>query len=132
MHGMLARGSGEHARLPRAGLPSGGRQARTHPGHPLPGVSAHRRSEVEDPTSAPSLAPGAAGLMLVRGPNVMQGYLGNPAKTAAVLRDGWYVTGDIARASTTKASSRSPIACRRFSQDRRRDGAAHQGGGRAA
>ena len=53
--------------------------------------------ESEDPTSAPSLAPGAAGLMLVRGPNVMQGYLGNPAKTAAVLRDGWYVTtGDIA------------------------------------
>jgi acyl-[acyl-carrier-protein]-phospholipid O-acyltransferase/long-chain-fatty-acid--[acyl-carrier-protein] ligase len=34
--------------------------------------------------------------MLVRGPNIMQGYLGRPAKTAEVLRDGWYVTGDIA------------------------------------
>jgi acyl-[acyl-carrier-protein]-phospholipid O-acyltransferase/long-chain-fatty-acid--[acyl-carrier-protein] ligase len=60
-------------------------------GHPIPGVAIR----VVDPESFTLLKPGEAGLMLVRGPNVMLGYLGQADKTAEVIRDGWYVTGDI-------------------------------------
>lgn len=60
-------------------------------GHPIPGVAIR----VVDPENSTPLKPGEAGLMLVRGPNVMLGYLGQAGKTAEVIRDGWYVTGDI-------------------------------------
>jgi acyl-[acyl-carrier-protein]-phospholipid O-acyltransferase/long-chain-fatty-acid--[acyl-carrier-protein] ligase len=61
-------------------------------GHPLPGVSVR----IVDPESKQPLDLGQPGLLMVRGPNVFQGYLGNPEKTAECLRDGWYTTGDIA------------------------------------
>jgi acyl-[acyl-carrier-protein]-phospholipid O-acyltransferase/long-chain-fatty-acid--[acyl-carrier-protein] ligase len=61
-------------------------------GYPLPGIGIR----ITDPQNGLPLSLGQPGLMLVRGPNVMQGYLGRPEKTAEVLKDGWYVTGDIA------------------------------------
>jgi acyl-[acyl-carrier-protein]-phospholipid O-acyltransferase/long-chain-fatty-acid--[acyl-carrier-protein] ligase len=60
-------------------------------GHPIPGVLV----KVVDPETAKPLPPGREGLLLVKGPNVMLGYLGQPGKTSEVLRDGWYDTGDI-------------------------------------
>lgn len=61
-------------------------------GHPIPGVVV----KITDPESGASLPPGKEGLLLVKGPNVMLGYLGEPNKSSEVIREGWYVTGDIA------------------------------------
>ena len=41
------------------------------------------------------VAPGIAGEVVVRGPNVFFEYWGNAAATAETLRDGWYHSGDI-------------------------------------
>jgi acyl-[acyl-carrier-protein]-phospholipid O-acyltransferase/long-chain-fatty-acid--[acyl-carrier-protein] ligase len=62
-------------------------------GRPIPGVTA----KVVDPESGQALGPDTPGLLLIKGPNVMQGYLKMPEKTAEVIRDGWYVTGDFAQ-----------------------------------
>jgi acyl-[acyl-carrier-protein]-phospholipid O-acyltransferase/long-chain-fatty-acid--[acyl-carrier-protein] ligase len=61
-------------------------------GQAMPGVSV----KVTDPDTGVRLGIGEAGVLWVKGPNIMKGYLGQPEKTAEVLQDGWYNTGDIA------------------------------------
>lgn len=43
-----------------------------------------------------SLPPGQAGELVIKGPQVMQGYWNRPDETANTLRNGWLYTGDIA------------------------------------
>ena len=62
-------------------------------GLPLPSV----RARIVDPDTNEELPAGAEGMLEVAGPNRMLGYLDDPVKTEQVIRDGWYVTGDIAR-----------------------------------
>ncbi len=64
-------------------------------GRALPGMLA-KITNADDPWSGKNAATGEPGMLLVRGPNIMRGYLGQPEKTADVLRGGWYCTGDIA------------------------------------
>ena len=60
-------------------------------GQPLPGVAVR----VVDPDSFELLPAGTPGMLLVKGPNLMRGYLGRDDLTRKVIRDGWYATGDI-------------------------------------
>jgi acyl-[acyl-carrier-protein]-phospholipid O-acyltransferase/long-chain-fatty-acid--[acyl-carrier-protein] ligase len=60
-------------------------------GRPLPGIAAR----VVNTETFELLPPGREGLLLIYGPNVMQGYLGLPDATRKAIRNGWYVTGDM-------------------------------------
>lgn len=52
--------------------------------------------EVRDEAGQP-VPVGGEGILYVKGPNVVQGYLGNPEETARSFVDGWFCTGDVAR-----------------------------------
>ena len=63
-------------------------------GFPLPDTEARI---VDAETGQRNLGPGCVGELQVRGPQVMLGYWNQPQATAAVIRDDWLVTGDLAR-----------------------------------
>lgn len=60
-------------------------------GQPIPGVIVRIVSAI----SQENLGPDEEGLVLVKGPNVMSGYLGRPDLTEKAFLDGWYNTGDL-------------------------------------
>jgi long-chain acyl-CoA synthetase len=62
-------------------------------GIPVPGLAVR----IVDPLTLQDLPIGAEGELIVRGPNLMQGYHNKPAETASALRNGWYHTGDLAK-----------------------------------
>lgn len=59
-------------------------------GRPVPGF----RLRIEDGERR-ELAEGRVGRVVISGPSLMEGYLGDPAGTAKVLRGGWLDTGDL-------------------------------------
>jgi len=61
-------------------------------GRPVPNVAA----KIVDLDTGEERDVGEEGMLMISGPNVMKGYLGQPDKTAEVVKDGWYVTGDVA------------------------------------
>jgi long-chain acyl-CoA synthetase len=62
-------------------------------GLPLPEVEA----AIMDPQSGQLLPPGEIGELVVKGPNIMQGYWNRPEETAAIFHDGWMRTGDLGK-----------------------------------
>ncbi|MGB8252093.1 MAG: AMP-binding protein, partial [Anaerolineaceae bacterium] len=73
--------------------PVGGLNKPGSVGLPLPDVDARIVSLEDEPTT---LNHGEAGELVIRAPQVMQGYLNLPEETRLTLRDGWLYTGDIA------------------------------------
>jgi acyl-[acyl-carrier-protein]-phospholipid O-acyltransferase/long-chain-fatty-acid--[acyl-carrier-protein] ligase len=62
-------------------------------GKMLPGIAA----EIRDPETDAKRSLHETGMLWLRGPNIFEGYLNAPEQTAAVVRDGWFKTGDIGR-----------------------------------
>ncbi len=62
-------------------------------GQTIPGVSA----KIVNPDTGEDLGIDKSGMLLIKGTNVMKGYLNEPELTAEVIHDGWYTTGDIAQ-----------------------------------
>ena len=62
-------------------------------GKMAPGIAA----EIREPETDRKLSLHESGMLWLRGPNIFEGYLGDLERTAEVLHDGWFKTGDIGR-----------------------------------
>ena len=62
-------------------------------GIPLPDTDA----KIVDIETGKEVPPNTEGELLIRGPQVMKGYLNNPEATAEAVKDGWFRTGDVVR-----------------------------------
>lgn len=60
-------------------------------GRVIPGSSA----AIFDPDTGEVLGAKVEGLLKIKGPNIMLGYLNQPEKTAELIQDGWYNSGDM-------------------------------------
>jgi long-chain acyl-CoA synthetase len=91
-HEVLVEGYGlsETSPLTHANPPAAARPGSI--GLPLPDTDAR----IVDPATGGDVPPGGEGELLLRGPQVMQGYWRQPAETAAAFAGGWLHTGDIA------------------------------------
>ncbi len=58
-----------------------------------PGVAA----QIRDPETDAKLSLHETGMLWLRGPNIFEGYLNDPKRTAEVIRDHWFKTGDLGR-----------------------------------
>ncbi len=58
-----------------------------------PGMAA----QIRDPESGAPMTLADVGMLWLRGPNIFEGYLDDPKRTAEVLQDGWFKTGDLGR-----------------------------------
>ena len=54
-------------------------------------------AKVVDMETGEELPPNTSGMMLVKGNSVTEGYYEDPERTSSIFKDGWYVTGDIAK-----------------------------------
>ena len=73
--------------------PCMGKRKIGHIGLPIPGTDVRI---VDSESGLSELAVGETGELIVKGPQVMQGYLNNEEETSNTIRDGWLYTGDLA------------------------------------
>jgi acyl-[acyl-carrier-protein]-phospholipid O-acyltransferase/long-chain-fatty-acid--[acyl-carrier-protein] ligase len=62
-------------------------------GKMAPGIAA----EIREPETDRKFSLHDIGMLWLRGPNIFEGYLNDPERTAEVLHNGWFETGDIGR-----------------------------------